>query len=78
MAVPFIALSIKKKDIKYALPGLLSIGGGKGYASSIFFQRLHEEGVDDYWKKSKKLDSDLRRVKHVIEKLNEKKAKEEL
>jgi hypothetical protein len=40
VAIPFIAISMKKLDVKWTLPALLSLGGFKGYSSKLFFQRL--------------------------------------
>lgn len=52
----------KKRDALWLLPGIVSITASKWYSSKYFFAKLIEYDVDEYWRKSKKLDGDLRKV----------------
>ena len=67
-AIPFGYLSVRNKDIKYFLPGLILIGGCKYYSGQVR-QRLLQEapGLNDYWRKSRKLEFDLRKTETYIE-----------
>ena len=60
--LPFLFLRIKKRDALWLLPGILTIAGTKWYSSRMFFRKMESEGVNDYFKKSKKLDGDLRLI----------------
>jgi hypothetical protein len=52
------------------LPGILSIGGAKWYSSTYMFRQMDDQGVGDYFRKSKKLDGDLRKVENYIKQRN--------
>lgn len=65
--LPFLFLRIKKRDAMWLLPGIISIAGAKWYSSNMLFRRMDEEKVSEYFKKSKKLDGDLRRVEKYAE-----------
>ncbi|CDW86780.1 UNKNOWN [Stylonychia lemnae] len=62
----FLIARAKQRDVKWLLPGIVAITGTKYYSSKLFFQRLQEYQIDDYWRKSKKLDGDLRKVDGYI------------
>ena len=66
-SVPFIFLSVKQKDIKFFLPGLILIGGFKWYSGELRQQLMKEGRIDEYWRKSKKLDFDLKKTEKYIE-----------
>lgn len=73
-----MVISAQRRDIKWFLPGLASIGGLKYYSGLKRQSLMKEQGVDDYWRKSRKLNYDLRKVEHCLEtrKLFEKGAKQ--
>jgi hypothetical protein len=66
-SVPFIGLSVMRKDIRYFLPGLILIGGFKWYSGEVRQRLMKEERVDEYWRKSKKLDYDLKKTLKYID-----------
>jgi hypothetical protein len=66
-SLPFIFLSGKQKDIKYFLPGLILIAGFKWYSGEVRQQLMKEGKIDEYWRKSKKLDFDLKKTEKYIE-----------
>ena len=66
-SLPFIFLSGKQKDIKYFLPGLILIAGFKWYSGEVRQQLMKEGKIDEYWRKSKKLDFDLKKTENYIE-----------
>jgi hypothetical protein len=66
-SIPFMILSVKQKDIKFFLPGLMFIGGFKWYSGQYRQKQMKEKRVDDYWRKAKKLDFDLKKTEQYIE-----------
>lgn len=66
-ALPFLYFSYKRVDVKFMLPALASVVLAKVYASRYFIRNMESQGIFDYWKKSKKLDSDLRNTEKIIE-----------
>ena len=66
-AIPFMILSVKQKDIKFFLPGLFSIGGFKWYSGEQRQRQMKDKRVDEYWRKAKKLDYDLKKTETYIE-----------
>ena len=69
-SVPFIYFTGKYRDVKYFLPALVLIGGTKLYASKNFREQLNSQDLMDYLKRSRRLDSDLRKIESTIEKRN--------
>jgi len=65
--VPFVLISAKQRDVKWFLPGLLLIGGFKWYSGQVRQDMMKSQRVDDYWRKSKKLDFDLKKTEQYIE-----------
>lgn len=62
-ALAFGALSVKQRDIRYFAPGVLLMGGFKYYSGQVRQELMRATpGLDDYWKKSRKLTFELRRV----------------
>ena len=66
LGLPFLILRVKKRDALWLLPGIISIGGAKWYSSTYMFRQMEEQGVSSYFKKSKKLDGDLRKIENYI------------
>ena len=66
-SVPFVLISAKQRDVKWFLPGLLLIGGFKWYSGQVRQDMMKSQRVDDYWRKSKKLDFDLKKTEQYIE-----------
>ena len=54
-ALPFFAVGLHKLSPVWSTPGFVLIGATKYYAIKNFYKQMEQEGVNDYWKKSKKL-----------------------
>lgn len=67
-ALVFGALSVKKRDIRYFAPGVLLMGGLKYYSTQVRQEMMREApGLEDYWRKSRKLTFDLRKTEQYLE-----------
>ena len=68
--LPFFVWGLKKFNVKYATPGFLLIGGTKYYSIKEFYKQMEQDGVNEYWIKSKKFNGDLNKVEKYVEALN--------
>ena len=67
VAVPFFFMGVKRMSLNWSAPGLVSIAGTKYYSVQVFNRMMKEDAaVDDYWKKSKKFQSDLNKVDRYV------------
>ena len=68
-AIPFLAIGLHKLSPWWSAPGFFLIGATKYYSIKNFYKQMEQEGVNEYWKKSKKLQGDLNKVEKYVEAL---------
>ena len=67
-ALAFGALSVKQRDIRYFAPGVLLMGGLKYYSTQVRQEMMRAApGLEEYWRKSRKLTFDLRKTEQYLE-----------
>eukprot|EP00347_Sterkiella_histriomuscorum_P015146 403358143 len=66
LGVAFAAKMFNPKTIWWLAGGSVIITGSKYASNKYFYQQIHENQVYDYWRKSKKLDGDLRKTDSYI------------